>query len=48
MMKLKSKRFCRSKSKLGGDNGGANNVGGGAEKSSGKIKWELRSGGMLV
>ncbi|KAM7506560.1 hypothetical protein LguiA_017013 [Lonicera macranthoides] len=43
MMKLKSKRFCRSKSKLSGDSGGANSVGGGGE-----IKWELRPGGMLV
>ncbi|XP_057503873.1 BAG family molecular chaperone regulator 2-like [Actinidia eriantha] len=38
MMKLRSKRFLRSPSKLGSTGGG-----GGSE-----IKWELRPGGMLV
>lgn len=41
-MKLRSKRFCRSSSKL--SNGG-NSMKGSAEK---EIKWELRPGGMLV
>ncbi|XP_059452527.1 BAG family molecular chaperone regulator 2 [Corylus avellana] len=41
MMKLRSKRFCRSSSKL--SNGG-NSIKGGEKE----IKWELRPGGMLV
>ncbi|CAK8533175.1 unnamed protein product [Lathyrus sativus] len=49
MMKLKSKRFCRSISKLG-------NIGNKVvatspieiEKECSEIKWELRPGGMLV
>ncbi|XP_058751256.1 BAG family molecular chaperone regulator 2-like [Vicia villosa] len=49
MMKLKSKRFCRSLSKLG-------NIGNKVvapspievEKECSEIKWELRPGGMLV
>lgn len=46
MIKLRSKRFSRSSSKLsGGGGGGAANDGGG---TSGEIKWELRPGGMLV
>ncbi|GFP84978.1 bag family molecular chaperone regulator 3 [Phtheirospermum japonicum] len=47
MMKLRSKRFSRSISKLSGSNGGggAANTGGGA---TGEIKWEVRPGGMLV
>lgn len=47
MIKLRSKRFSRSSSKLG--NGG--NSGGGTVKAGGgggEIKWELRPGGMLV
>ncbi|KAF5961590.1 hypothetical protein HYC85_002799 [Camellia sinensis] len=49
MLKLRSKRFSRSNSKLGsGANGGsvgrARKGGGGG----GEIKWELRPGGMLV
>lgn len=47
MIKLRSKRFCRSSSKLrGGDNGG--NKSGKALVGGGEIKWELRPGGMLV
>ncbi|GMP29495.1 hypothetical protein CsSME_00004570 [Camellia sinensis var. sinensis] len=49
MLKLRSKRFSRSHSKLGsGANGGSV---GGARKGGGgggEIKWELRPGGMLV
>ncbi|KAG8384904.1 hypothetical protein BUALT_Bualt04G0166700 [Buddleja alternifolia] len=50
MIKLRSKRFSRSSSKLssgggGGGHGGAAKAGGGA---TGEIKWELRPGGMLV
>lgn len=41
MMKLRSKRFSRSNSKLGAG-GAAATIGGG------EIKWELRPGGMLV
>ncbi|XP_052198047.1 BAG family molecular chaperone regulator 2-like [Diospyros lotus] len=40
MMKLRSKRFSRSNSKLG--------VGGEGKSCGGEIKWELRPGGMLV
>ncbi|KAL8528141.1 hypothetical protein ACS0TY_005810 [Phlomoides rotata] len=45
MIKLRSKRFSRSSSKLGngGGNSGAAATNGGVE-----IKWELRPGGMLV
>ncbi|OVA17604.1 Ubiquitin domain [Macleaya cordata] len=48
MIKLRSKRFCRSSSKLNngssvGARKGCDNVSGGGE-----IKWELRPGGMLV
>lgn len=43
MIKLRSKRFCRSNSKLG--SGGGNGV---KEQEKGEIKWELRPGGMLV
>lgn len=47
MIKLRSKRFLRSSSKLrGGDNGGNNS--GKALVGGGEIKWELRPGGMLV
>ncbi|KAA8530157.1 hypothetical protein F0562_004866 [Nyssa sinensis] len=46
MIKLRSKRFSRSNSKLGGGNGVAN-AGKGCG-SVGEIKWELRPGGMLV
>ncbi|PSS35263.1 BAG family molecular chaperone regulator like [Actinidia chinensis var. chinensis] len=42
MMKLRSKRFLRSASKLG-STGGSGGGGSGSE-----IKWELRPGGMLV
>ncbi|CAK9161741.1 unnamed protein product [Ilex paraguariensis] len=46
MIKLRSKRFSRSKSKINvgtsGGNSGKGCVGGG------EIKWELRPGGMLV
>ena len=49
MIKLRSKRFSRSSSKL---NNGGNSIKGGAEKVCGgistEIKWELRPGGMLV
>ncbi|OVA20522.1 Ubiquitin domain [Macleaya cordata] len=46
MIKLRSKRFFRSNSKLNGGGGGVGvNVGGGG---GGEIKWELRPGGMLV
>ncbi|KAK9225610.1 hypothetical protein WN943_010652 [Citrus x changshan-huyou] len=58
MIKLRSKRFCRSSFKLGGNgnnNGSSsNNVkeaaarGCGGINSSHEIKWELRPGGMLV
>lgn len=45
-MKLKSKRFCRSISRLGiGNNKVASSH---VEKECGEIKWELRPGGMLV
>lgn len=47
MIKLRSKRFSRSSSKLGNGNKAAPP----AEKdckSIGEIKWELRPGGMLV
>ncbi|XP_047954640.1 BAG family molecular chaperone regulator 3-like [Salvia hispanica] len=44
MIKLRSKRFCRSSSKLSGGSGSSNDSGG----ISGEIKWELRPGGMLV
>ncbi|KAI4348243.1 hypothetical protein L6164_008989 [Bauhinia variegata] len=47
MIKLRSKRFCRSSSKLGS----GNKLAAPAEKDSrsfGEIKWELRPGGMLV
>ncbi|KAL1536524.1 BAG family molecular chaperone regulator 3-like [Salvia divinorum] len=43
MIKLRSKRFYRSSSKLSGG-GGGNESGGIASE----IKWELRPGGMLV
>ncbi|KAL3644003.1 hypothetical protein CASFOL_011935 [Castilleja foliolosa] len=43
MMKLRSKRFSRSSSKLSG--GTASTA---AANSGGEIKWELRPGGMLV
>ncbi|KAG8366810.1 hypothetical protein BUALT_Bualt16G0006500 [Buddleja alternifolia] len=46
MIKLRSKRFSRSSSKLGGGDGVAATNGGGA--ATGEIKWELRPGGMLV
>lgn len=49
MIKLRSKRFSRSNSKLGS---GGGNSGGGTVKGrgggGGEIKWELRPGGMLV
>lgn len=44
MIKLRSKRFSRSSSKLG--SGGGNS--GAATTGGGEIKWELRPGGMLV
>ncbi|KAK7364853.1 hypothetical protein VNO80_13597 [Phaseolus coccineus] len=48
MIKLRSKRFSRSSSKLGnGSKGGASSPEKDA-KSIGEIKWELRPGGMLV
>ncbi|CAA0833794.1 Ubiquitin-like superfamily protein [Striga hermonthica] len=40
MIKLRSKRFSRSSSKLGGGSRGGT--------AGGEIKWELRPGGMLV
>ncbi|GER31328.1 ubiquitin family protein [Striga asiatica] len=43
MIKLRSKRFSRSSSKLGGGTGG-----GTTGNTGGEIKWELRPGGMLV
>jgi len=49
MIKLRSKRFSRSSSKLGnGSKGGASSSPEKDGKSSGEIKWELRPGGMLV
>ncbi|KAM7506558.1 hypothetical protein LguiA_017011 [Lonicera macranthoides] len=58
MIKLRSKIFSRSNSKLrGGDNGGCISLNGRATKGysggaaagvGGEIKWELRPGGMLV
>ncbi|CAJ2666055.1 bag family molecular chaperone regulator 1-like protein [Trifolium pratense] len=47
MMKLKSKRFCRSISKLGIGNKVATSTIN-DPKDCGEIKWELRPGGMLV
>ncbi|XAR51945.1 hypothetical protein NMG60_11006756 [Bertholletia excelsa] len=47
MIKLRSKRFSRSNSKLSGGSGGSGGGGGGGS-GSGEIKWELRPGGMLV
>lgn len=44
MIKLRSKRFSRSSSKLGGATGGA----AATNRGGGEIKWELRPGGMLV
>lgn len=44
MMKLRSKRFSRSSSKLG-NNGSKGEK---DAKNNGEIKWELRPGGMLV
>ncbi|KAJ0469699.1 putative Ubiquitin-like domain-containing protein [Helianthus annuus] len=46
MMKLKSKRFHRSLSKL--RIGGGSNKECGGTITTGEIKWELRPGGMLV
>ncbi|KAK9272591.1 hypothetical protein L1049_002965 [Liquidambar formosana] len=53
MIKLRSKRFCRSNSKLSSGSGGSGGSSvGGARKGCGggvgEIKWELRPGGMLV
>uniref|UniRef100_A0A5B6Z217 Putative BAG family molecular chaperone regulator 2-like n=1 Tax=Davidia involucrata TaxID=16924 RepID=A0A5B6Z217_DAVIN len=51
MIKLRSKRFSRSNSKLGGGGGGKGvdgSAGKGGGGSVGEIKWELRPGGMLV
>ncbi|KAG6410196.1 hypothetical protein SASPL_128248 [Salvia splendens] len=45
MMRLRSKRFSRSNSKVGG---GGGRVSPGASIGGGEIKWELRPGGMLV
>lgn len=49
MIKLRSKRFSRSSSKLGGGATG-NSIKGGEKGCGGisEIKWELRPGGMLV
>ncbi|GMH06808.1 hypothetical protein Nepgr_008648 [Nepenthes gracilis] len=49
MIKLRSRRFCRSNSKLsnGGVKGGQKGNNGGGQ-TAGEIKWELRPGGMLV
>lgn len=49
MIKLRSKRFSRSSSKLGGAVTG-NSIKGGEKGCGGmsEIKWELRPGGMLV
>ncbi|KAG6412791.1 hypothetical protein SASPL_125480 [Salvia splendens] len=44
MMRLRSKRFSRSNSRVGGGGG----VSPGATIGRGEIKWELRPGGMLV
>ncbi|XP_047166579.1 BAG family molecular chaperone regulator 2 [Vigna umbellata] len=46
MMKLRSKRFSRSSSKLG--NKGTASSPEKDAKNNGEIKWELRPGGMLV
>lgn len=51
MIKLRSKRFCRSSSKLSGGSGNGNKIKGGEKGCCGgisEIKWELRPGGMLV
>lgn len=53
MMKLRSKRFQTSLSKLRGGCGGGGGGGSGDNKKCGatiarEIKWELRPGGMLV
>ncbi|XP_041006415.1 BAG family molecular chaperone regulator 2-like [Juglans microcarpa x Juglans regia] len=51
MIKLRSKRFCRSSSKLSGGSGNVNKIKGGEKGCCGgmsEIKWELRPGGMLV
>ncbi|CAH1437740.1 unnamed protein product [Lactuca virosa] len=51
MMKLRSKRFQTSLSKLRGGGGGGGNGDNkecGATIPAGEIKWELRPGGMLV
>ncbi|XP_058103676.1 BAG family molecular chaperone regulator 2-like [Magnolia sinica] len=46
MIRFRSRRFCRSNSKVGG--GGQGGRDGRDCISSGDIKWELRPGGMLV
>ncbi|PSR87531.1 BAG family molecular chaperone regulator like [Actinidia chinensis var. chinensis] len=48
MIKLRSKRFSRSNSKLGSGGGGSDKGCGGGDGGGGEIKWELRPGGMLV
>ncbi|KAL3829538.1 hypothetical protein ACJIZ3_018340 [Penstemon smallii] len=50
MIKLRSKRFSRSSSKLSGGNGGGGGgaANGGGGSATAEIKWELRPGGMLV
>ncbi|XP_059624548.1 BAG family molecular chaperone regulator 1-like [Cornus florida] len=47
MIKLRSKRFSRSNSKLS-SGGGGGAAGKGCGGGGGEIKWELRPGGMLV
>ncbi|KAK9108347.1 hypothetical protein Syun_024358 [Stephania yunnanensis] len=47
MIKLRSKRFCRSISKLTSSTSGASVVDNGC-RVVGEIKWEVRPGGMLV
>ncbi|CAJ1947535.1 unnamed protein product [Sphenostylis stenocarpa] len=47
MIKLRSKRFSRSSSKLGHGSKGASSPEKDC-KNNGEIKWELRPGGMLV
>ncbi|KAL3629137.1 hypothetical protein CASFOL_026359 [Castilleja foliolosa] len=48
MIKLRSKMFSKSFSKLSGGGGAGNGGGGAANNTGGEIKWEVRPGGMLV
>ncbi|KAJ8549882.1 hypothetical protein K7X08_033589 [Anisodus acutangulus] len=48
MIKLRSKRFSKSSSKVGSVAAGKSNNVGSKSNIAGEIKWELRPGGMLV